>query len=139
MEAKEMIKRHEGLVLHVYKDSLGYDTIGYGHLITTNETFPEIITKEQAEELFEKDFKIAYEGAQTIVSNFNNLNNVRQAVLIDMCFNLGVTKLLNFKKMIAAIEKEDFTTAAKEMKNSKWFLQVGKRAEELSTMMEKGE
>ena len=55
---QERIKRHEGLQLKPYKDSLGYWTIGYGHLMTAKEkiAFADGITKEQAEELFQKDF-----------------------------------------------------------------------------------
>jgi lysozyme len=62
----------------------------------------------------------------------------RQAVLLNMGFNLGVTGLLKFKKMLAACQSMDFKRAAAEMRSSAWAGQVKSRAEELIKQMETG-
>jgi lysozyme len=59
-------------------------------------------------------------------------------VVIDMAFNVGVPRLTGFKKMWAALHCGDYAEAAKEMMDSKWARQVGRRAERLSSMMETG-
>jgi len=51
--------------------------------------------------------------------------------MVNMCFNLGYPRLSKFKKFLAAMEDNDFETAAKEMMDSKWATQVGDRAERL--------
>jgi lysozyme len=73
------------------------------------------------------------------LSWFGRLDEVRRDVLIDMCFNLGITRLLGFRRMLAACKNEDWTWAANEMLASKWAKQVGKRAYELADMMLTGE
>jgi len=68
----------------------------------------------------------------------SDLDAVRQRVVIDMAFNIGVPRLTGFKKMWAAIHCGDYEEAALEMMDSKWARQVGRRAERLSDMMRKG-
>lgn len=67
---------------------------------------------------------------------FSSLSDVRQRVLLDMCFNMGFESLSEFKLMIMAIRKGDYELAAHEMLQSKWATQVGNRAINLSKMME---
>ena len=66
---------------------------------------------------------------------FLKLSETRQAVLLDMCFNLGITRFLQFKMMLTALEMEEYEEAAKEMLDSKWAKQVGKRSVRLAEMM----
>ena len=66
---------------------------------------------------------------------FRDLDTVRQEVMTDMAFNLGVRGVMNFKKMIAALEAKDYTQAAAEMLDSTWQQEVGDRARELAAMM----
>lgn len=61
-----------------------------------------------------------------------------QAALINMCFNLGLPRLLGFKRMIAALEAKNYTLAAKEALNSKWATQVGDRAKDVAVMLREG-
>ncbi|MBF0280506.1 MAG: hypothetical protein HQM13_22105 [SAR324 cluster bacterium] len=68
-------------------------------------------------------------------SFFQKLSEVRKMVLIDMCFNLGLSRLKKFKTTLAAIETGDFVTASREMLNSRRAKQVGTRAERLSEKM----
>jgi len=72
------------------------------------------------------------------VTVVNDLDAVRQRVVIDMAFNIGVPRLTGFKKMWAAIHCGDYEEAALEMMDSKWARQVGRRAKRLSLMMKTG-
>ena len=130
---RERTKRFEGLSLMPYKCPVGEDTIGYGHLIKNG------ITQAGAEVLLDEDLKAAERAARGNFPWFSKLNGPRQAVIIDMVFNIGITRLYGFKKMRAAIEQGDFETAAKEMLASKWAAQVGRRAIENARMMETGQ
>jgi len=58
--------------------------------------------------------------------------------LLNMCFNLGINRLLGFKKMVAALQEKNFTLAAKEALNSKWAEQVGERAKDIALMIRQG-
>ena len=68
---------------------------------------------------------------------YQTLSDVRKAIILDMAFNIGVKGILNFKKMWAAHAKQDFITAAAEMKNSKWYTDVKTRSVRNVAMMEK--
>ena len=135
----KMIKRHEGLNLMPYNDTVGELTIGYGHNLDANG-----ITVDIAELLLEKDIEIAINELQKIfiVNHRPNkkfyLNRTRENVLINMSFNLGYNGLLGFKRMWEALKAGDFDKAAVEMLDSKWARQVGNRAIELAELMKKG-
>jgi lysozyme len=70
---------------------------------------------------------------------FSKLSAPRRAVIVSMAFNLGVKGVGGFWKMTGAIDCGDFATAAAEMRSSLWAKQVGRRAIELSLMMEKND
>lgn len=132
---REMIKKHEGLVLHGYKDHLGFLTIGYGRLIDKERGGG--ITKEEADYLLSNDIaKVKRELAR--FDWFDDLDSVRQDVLVAMAFQLGVRGLLNFKKTIRHITLGEYADAAHEMLDSTWARQTPKRAMEMSTMMRTG-
>src|SRR5437667_58472 len=73
-----------------------------------------------------------------VLPSFTSLDETRQNVLMDMCFNLGTAGLLKFKAMLGAVEARDFDRAAAEMHNSAWARQVGERARTLAAMMKTG-
>lgn len=130
-EIVNMIKRHEGGPGPVYRDSVGILTCGYGHALHEGSFVPI----EAANAFFESDFKTVLENYESL--GFD-LDPVRRAVIIDMLFNLGITKFMGFKRMISALRRRDFMTAKNEMLDSRWAKQVGKRATELAAMMETG-
>jgi len=70
---------------------------------------------------------------------WGSLDPVRQLIVADMVFNLGISRFLQFKKMNAALAIQDYTLAAHEMKDSKWYRQVGRRAVKLHKAMISGE
>lgn len=127
------LKKHEGLSLTPYKCSAGALTIGYGHNLDERG-----ISEEAAELLLKQDAQIALNQAKTRIPCFKNLSEARKYVVIDMLFNLGLSRFMGFKKMLAALDKADYKTAAKEMLNSKWSTQVKSRAQFLAKIMETG-
>lgn len=130
--------REEGLSLEVYKDSLGYPTVGVGHLITEKDGKFDTISLEFAGKLLADDIRIAKNELREKIPVYAELDPVRQYVLLSMCFNLGIGKLLQFKKMLTALENKDYVLAAKEMHDSKWFKQVKGRGSKLCLMMSTG-
>ena len=134
--ALEQIKRHEGFESKPYEDSVGVLTIGYGTNIQDG------ITPAEAAVLL----AMRLNGVTTeLVNNLPaiegevSLNEPRLAVLINMAYNLGMPRLLTFKKMFAALAEGDFETASIEMLDSKWAKQVKGRAVELALQMRTGE
>ena len=122
----------EGLSLKCYTDSEGYPTIGVGHLLKTP---CDDITLEYAGKLLAEDIKIAKTELRGKLPVYAELDPVRQYVLLSMCFNLGITKLLQFKKMITALENKNYALAAQEMQDSKWYRQTKRRGVKLCSMM----
>lgn len=135
LNIEEELIKEEGLSLSCYKDSLGNFTVGVGHLLKSP---CETITLEYAGKLLKEDIKIAIDSLRKNVPVFSELDNVRQYVLISMAFNLGIKRLLSFKKMLLALESKNYEVAAKEMKDSLWYRQVKGRAEKLINLMKKG-
>lgn len=136
--AIDLIKRHEGFVGQPYKCPAGKLTIGYGRNIEDNG-----ITLDEGDYLLRNDV----DNAQIEISelcrirnvNFEQLNLVRQAVLIDMIFNLGMNRLSKFNKMFEALAKKDYEEASREMLDSLWARQVKTRAIKLAELMRTGE
>lgn len=133
-----LIKRHEGLRLEAYDDTLGVRTIGYGHAIKPDEKL-DIIDQNKADLLLLDDLAIAYKDAISFVPKIDSFCEPRQAVLIDLAFNLGHKKLSEFVHFLAAYNSEKWTQAAWELCNSHWFTQVGVRGEENRTIVLTGE
>lgn len=125
---EELIKRHEGLSLKVYYDSVGVPTVGYGHALLEGSSISQTI----ADALFQDDMKNVYSDYKKLDLE---LSEVREGVIVSMLFNLGYSRLCGFKRMLRALRKKDYETAADEMLRSKWANQVKVRALELSHMM----
>lgn len=132
---KAQLIRHEGCVLHAYQDTETYWTIGVGRLIDQRRGGG--ISEEEAAFLLENDIKKA-EAAVSVYDWYPMLDEVRQAVVVDMVFNMGPGRFAGFKKMLAAIEAKDWKEAAVQMLDSKWAVQVGNRALRLAEMMRSG-
>ncbi len=130
-DLKDWIKACEGFRAHPYLDTVGVGkvTIGYGRNIDDNGISPK-----EAEFMLDNDISRCKEELSHYGWYTNSPLNV-QAALINMCFNLGLTKLISFKKMIAALERQDYTVASIEALNSRWAEQVGKRAKDVALMM----
>ena len=125
---------HEGLEFKPYQCTADKLTIGVGRNIEDRG-----ITEDEARYLLKNDIKIVEDELLEKKPVVAGLDAVRQRVLVDMGFNLGIPTLLKFQNMWAAIEEEDFETAADEAMDSRWAKQVGRRAERLCQAMATGE
>ncbi len=127
----------EGRVLHAYKDSLGFWTIGVGRLI--DETKGGGITEEESDFLLLNDINKVHNQLTANVDFYKDLDDVRQQVLCNMAFNLGIGGLLEFKNTLHYIKTGNWIAASQNMKQSLWYKQVGIRAERLAYAMQYGE
>ncbi len=150
MNLIEQLKQHEGFEPNYYQCTANKKTIGYGRNVENNPfTDAELeilgrdnfdlqqMTEEEAETLVVNDVR-KVEGAIRPFLPWNELNNARQAVCINMAFNLGVGGFCRFKRMIQALHDAHYEKAASEMLDSKWAQQVHNRANDLSEQMNKG-
>lgn len=136
----EMIKFHEGTgpmkdgKFLRYKDTNGYWTIGWGHLLR-NENIHEL-SVEEAESILKSDIWEAMDYCEELFEDFHSYSPNRQAVLIDMMFNRGIGHMRESSKIVPAIKKQLWAEAAYWMLNSPWGKQVGSRAKRLALMLE---
>tara|TARA_R100000742_G_C4255626_1_gene73556 strand:+ start:352 stop:807 length:456 start_codon:yes stop_codon:yes gene_type:complete len=147
IDTKRRIKEHEGFSPTVYADSLGYKTVGYGHLVTIKDDFVmgEIYSPEQLDGVFNEDYSIAEKDGKDIIRDeitievwetySDKQKEIVESVLIEMCFNLGKPRVLKFKNFLQGLKDKDFNKAADEMLDSRWAVQVKSRALILSNMI----
>ena len=152
----KMLIKHEGVRLKPYKDTVGKWTIGVGRNLddkgisksesdfispgaalhdTLNSIKHNGISEQAALFLLNNDIRESEEQLKSHLSFYSLLPDVRKIVLINMCFNMGIAKLLDFKKTLHYIESGNYESASQEMLNSKWAQQVHHRANELSDMI----
>ena len=133
---KQELRRDEGFVPHAYQDHLGFWTIGIGRLIDKRKGGG--ITEDEALDLLDRDIERFEQELDAKLTWWRTLDDVRQRVILNMAFNLGVNGLLGFKNTLAAVKGERWEDAARGMLNSKWAGQVGDRADRLAKMMRTG-
>jgi lysozyme len=129
-----LIKLHEGFSRKPYRCPAGRITIGYGRNLEANG-----ISAAEAEVLLRNDINRCAEELKQKLPWVSELDPVRQAVLLDMCYNLGITGLCGFTATLLAIREGDYETAAVRMLDSKWATQVKTRATRLAAMMRTGQ
>lgn len=125
--------RHEGLRLKPYRCTAGKLTIGVGRNLDDVGISPAealMMLKNDVDALM-ADLEL-----REIIAPHNE---VRQEVLVNMAFNMGVPRLKGFKKMLAALQRMDYEEAARQALDSKWAKQVGGRAIELAEKLRTGE
>lgn len=131
MNARELIVRHEGLKLKLYRDSLGLWTIGVGRLL---DPIMGGISHDEAMLMLDNDISKFYDECEKYPW-FTGLSEARKAACLDLMFNLGPTRFAGFKKFIAAMAAKDYATAGKELESSKWFNQVKSRGPEIIALI----
>ena len=124
----EWLLKEEGFRSKPYKCTEGVLTFGHGLTYITEEESLNIV-KKRVEEIISKLPAVLGDTA---------LDDFRKAILVDMCFQLGIKGVCSFKGMLAALAKGDYETAAQEMLNSKWHVQTPVRCEKLAERMRKG-
>lgn len=127
------LKRDEGMRLRPYRDTVGKLTIGYGRNLDDRG-----ITAEEAEMMLQHDLATAERECAISFDWFAALDDARQSVLVNMAFNLGLSRLRGFGVMLACVREGDYAQAAEEMLRSKWAKQVGGRADRLAAQMRYG-
>ena len=139
---REQLKIDEGVVYEIYRDHLGYATFGIGHLITKSD--PEYgepvgtpVSEERVNQAFEEDIRVTLGECYKLYGfRWSDFPSEVQEILVNMMFNLGRPRLTKFKNMNAALDKGDWKNAAVEGRDSRWYHQVGNRAERLMTRLE---
>jgi lysozyme len=129
----EELKRDEGVVLTLYKCSAGKNTIGVGRNVDDRG-----ITEDESDYLLSNDIDLCVKELEGTFSWFQTLSDTRQRVMVNMCFNLGLSRLMGFRKFLAAMEAGEWETAGVEMLDSKWARQVGPRSTRLRDLVLEG-
>lgn len=132
------LRRDEGVRYEPYFDVVGVKTVGVGHNLKTKPLgllYP--IDDEMVDRILLLDIADVFEELDDRLPWWRALSEVRQRVLANMAFNLGVAGLLGFRNTLAAVKDGRYADAAAGMRASKWARQVGKRADRLANMMEK--
>ena len=136
MNVRDLITAHEGEVLYAYNDSLGFLTIGVGRMI--DKRMGGHITHDEAMYLLDNDIAKCLVAANKF-SWFPKLDEVRQAAILDLLFNLGESKYLKFVQFNAAMSVKDYPWAVQELQDSLWYSQVGRRGPRICSMLMTGE
>jgi len=131
---KKQLTVHEGRKSFPYQDTVGKVTIGVGWNLTDNGLPDSII-----DDLLDLSIGKAELDLDETFPWWRDLDEVRQRVLLDMCFNMGINKLAKFKRTLGAIRQQKWNEAAEFMLDSLWATQVGKRAKRLAHMMRTGQ
>lgn len=130
---KGLLISHENYRQFPYTDSTGHLTVGIGRNLTDRG-----ISTTEAFYLLDDDVQYFVGKLNYFLPFYSKLNEYRQIALVDMCFNLGIQGLLNFKEMIIAFEHNDYEKAADEMLNSKWAEQTKERATCIANIIRTG-
>lgn len=130
--ARQLI-HDEGLKLKPYRCTAGKLSIGVGRNLDDRG-----ITEPEALGLLENDIDFFSGQCRKAIPFFASLDDVRQEVLVNMAFNMGLATLLTFKNTLALIASGKYEEAADAMLHSKWATQVGDRAKRLADMMREG-
>ena len=132
----EQLKIHEGIRTHAYLCTDGKITVGVGRNLDEDGGLG--LSVSEIEFLLDNDIQRCRTEMETF-SWFDDLDEVRQDALINMCFNLGLTRLANFKNALASMAVGAYSDAAEHFLDSRWARQVGKRSEDVAHMIRTGE
>ena len=137
---RKQLEIDEGCVYKIYNDHLGYATFGIGHLVT--ESDPEQgqslgtpVSSERVAEAFDSDIETVLSDCNILYPDFEDLPEEAQQIIANMMFNLGRPRLSKFVGMKRGVDSKDWDAAADEMIDSRWYRQVGARAERLVDRM----
>lgn len=131
---EDQLIKHEGYRQFPYHDTVGKLTIAIGRNLDDVG-----ISSEEAKYLLKNDIQKCIKQLNDGFYWFSDLGLVRQDALINMCFNLGFTRLNGFRNMLLAFAEGDYDEAAKQALDSKWATQVGKRSQDIAYMIKEGE
>ena len=130
------LMQDEGCRLSAYQDTMGIWTVGYGHAYVHPGT---VWTQAQADSQLQVDVNATEAGLNIHLPWWRTLDDVRQDVICEMAFNMGVTALCQFHNTLAAVQAHNWQAAHDGMLASLWATQVGARAQRLAEQMLTGE
>ena len=135
---KDEIQKEEGYRDTIYKDHLGFATIGYGHLVRPSDNFKECVKYDRKRllKVFDYDFQISYQDSMDLCKDLDIPDEAKE-IIIHMCFQLGKPKTTKFKKMFEALRNKDYIEAGLQMESSLWAKQTQNRVMRLSEKMKK--
>jgi len=119
------IKRDEAYRSHAYRDTEGILTIGYG--LNLDDGISEPLAAKILEFIVEE----RQDNLSRLLPFWQNLTPARREVFINMAYNLGIPRFLKFRDMLTAAGAGDVAGVCREMRDSRWYKQVGGRAEKL--------
>ncbi len=128
----EQLKRHEGIRTHAYQCTANMTTVGVGRNIDEDGGLG--LSIDEIEFLLENDIRRCKQELIALPW-FPEIDSVRQDALINMCFNLGMTRLLGFKNALTAMSVGDYDKAADEFMDSRWAKQTPNRAKAMAKTM----
>lgn len=131
---KTQLTVDEGRKKRVYKDTVGKLTVGAGRNITDRD-----FSDDEIDLMLSNDINLVVGQLDKHLPWWRKMTDARQNVIINMCFNLGISGLLGFKNTLAFMEATKYEAAAAGMLSSKWAEQVGDRAKRLAVQMRTGE
>ena len=133
MNAADLIRQHEGCELRMYICPAGKHTVGVGHNL---DDVP--ISQAAADQILADDIERCRQQLAYNLEWFADLDEVRQAACLDLCFNLGWQGLGRFRRFLAAMAQGDWAKAGAELVDSKWYTQVGSRGPRIVKMIQLG-
>jgi len=136
-ELTQQLNRDEGRRGTVYKDSLGLWTVGVGRLVDPSKPGCGLRSDEM-DYLLRNDINDRIDSLTRALPWFQNLDDARKGVLLNMAFQMGTDGLLEFKNTLAKVQLGDYATAATMMLQSKWATQTPERAQRLAKQMASG-
>lgn len=117
----------------IYVDTVGKVSGGIGRNLTDRG-----FSDDEIDLMYANDIRQAEKDARSLVPGFDQLNDVRQEVVVNLSFNLGYSRLAGFRRFLSALNSSDFDDAAAELKDSKWYGQVKDRGVRLVKAMRTG-
>lgn len=133
------LRRDEGVKAAAYQDHLGFWTIGVGRLIDSRKPGAGL-RPDEIDYLLKNDINDRVQAlTKALPMLFPKLDEARQAVLLNMAFQMGTAGLLGFKSTLALVEAGKYAEAAEQMLKSKWATQTPARAKRLAEQMKTGE
>tara|TARA_R100001377_G_scaffold56796_1_gene33808 strand:+ start:304 stop:726 length:423 start_codon:yes stop_codon:yes gene_type:complete len=133
----DMLRKHEGVETHAYKCTADKITIGVGRNIDKGGGIG--LSDDEIDYLLSNDIKRVSSELIRAFPWYSELDEVRKDALTDLCFNVGLSRLMGFKKALAAMATEDYEIAADEFLDSRWAKQVGSRAFTITEMIRTGD
>lgn len=137
---REELIADEGMRLDVYKCTEGYETVGVGHKIVPGDAehgkpIGFTITERRMKQLFDLDIAVVKEDCHRLYEDFDDLPEEAQRIIANMMFNLGLPTMKKFRGMKRCVDERNWSGAADEMVDSRWYEQVTNRANRLVKRM----